>query len=124
MPDLVTFLGARIDEDEAAARQAGVGGWTSGSHEITECVVDGPDIRLYDEGGHDEHQARHIVRWEPRRVIAECEAKRALVDEHRREHDPCDHAYDTSLMGWLCITLRTLALPYADHPDYRDEWRP
>ena len=23
-----------------------------------------------------------------------------------------------------CPTLRALALPYADHPDYREEWRP
>lgn len=23
-----------------------------------------------------------------------------------------------------CPTLRMLALPYADHPDYRQEWRP
>jgi hypothetical protein len=23
-----------------------------------------------------------------------------------------------------CLTLRLLALPYADHADYRQEWRP
>jgi hypothetical protein len=26
--------------------------------------------------------------------------------------------------GWPCQTLRLLALPYADHPDYRPEWKP
>ncbi|MEV5894733.1 DUF6221 family protein [Nonomuraea fuscirosea] len=25
---------------------------------------------------------------------------------------------------WPCLDLRDLAAPYADHPDYRDEWRP
>jgi hypothetical protein len=26
--------------------------------------------------------------------------------------------------SYPCDTLKLLALPYADHPDYRDEWRP
>ena len=52
--------------------------------------------------------------WSPneaRRWAAECEAKRRLI-------------------RWLDdFTLREqglslLALPYADHPDYREEWKP
>jgi hypothetical protein len=52
------------------------------------------------------------------RMLAECEAKRRIV-----EH-----------LGWIVDNegrnivernvLRLLALPYADHPDYREEWRP
>ena len=45
------------------------------------------------------------------------------IDAKRRILDECnwggpDHAdvYDA--------VLQRLALPYADHPDYRDEWRP
>jgi hypothetical protein len=52
----------------------------------------------------------------PARIHAECEAKRRIVGLH-----PCDNcgaAFDP------CETLRLLALPYADHPDYREEWRP
>ena len=47
------------------------------------------------------------------RVLAVCEAKREIVDWHglTLEHD-------------ACRTLRALALPYADRPDYREEWRP
>jgi hypothetical protein len=80
-------------------------------------------------------------------VLREVEAKRAILAEHqlsgssdiRAERqgqwgrpEPalalgcrvCD--YDD---GWLggsdgCPTLRHLAAVYADHPDYRDEWRP
>lgn len=27
------------------------------------------------------------------------------------------------LTGGWCLTLRLLALPWAGHPDYREEWR-
>jgi hypothetical protein len=27
-------------------------------------------------------------------------------------------------VSWPCLTLRALAPPYADHPDYRQEWKP
>jgi Family of unknown function (DUF6221) len=58
----------------------------------------------------------------PARVLAECKAKRAIVGRHQqyegngiceecRHYDPCD-------------TLRFLAAVYADHPDYREEWKP
>jgi hypothetical protein len=31
---------------------------------------------------------------------------------------------DDSPVEWPCDTVLALALPYADHPDYREEWRP
>jgi hypothetical protein len=31
---------------------------------------------------------------------------------------------DDSPVEWPCETLLALASVYADHPDYRDEWRP
>lgn len=55
----------------------------------------------------------------PGRVLAECEAKRRIVAEANRfegDDDPGAHV----LVG----VLELLALPYADHPDYREEWRP
>ena len=56
--------------------------------------------------------AEHIAAWHPTRVIAECRAKRQVVeavaaDDATRE-----------------LVLRSLAVVYADHPDYREEWRP
>lgn len=54
-----------------------------------------------------------------RRVLADCEADRRIV---------------TAASGWASADAdtqaamenikRLLALPYADHPDYREEWRP
>lgn len=59
----------------------------------------------------------------PARVLAECEAKRQIVELHhsRLPHDTtCRDCQRT----WPCQTLRLLALPYADHEAFRDEWRP
>lgn len=92
----------------------------------------------------------HIARWDPARVLAECEAKRQIVAEHPevtvwstgesysgdRIDEPewfCGRCVDTSArqpwtdvdrVEYPCPTLRLLALPYADHPDYRQEWAP
>jgi hypothetical protein len=51
------------------------------------------------------------------RVLAECEAKRRIVGlatlpERQSFSSP-----------WV-DALMALALPYADHPDYREEWTP
>lgn len=44
---------------------------------------------------------------------AECDAKRRIVDEWLSR---------STAGGWF--HLACLALPYADHSDYREEWRP
>jgi hypothetical protein len=74
----------------------------------------------------------------PARVLAECEAKRRIVawcSERERidvsEYgDGGDAARESHFLpGGLIhkadsVVLRYLALPYADHPDYREQWRP
>jgi hypothetical protein len=63
--------------------------------------------------------------WTPARILAECEAKRRIVEIHYNgspETDlnrcsPCD-----TVGADPCPTLRALSLPYADHPDYLPEW--
>lgn len=125
--ELVDFLRARLDEDEAAAKKAKPGPWHAdgdrggvyGAHPTDE-VVD------YTES------AAHIARHDPARVLAEVEAKRQLLDLHQpaeTEYVDGDICYTCDdLRGvepaYPCRTLRLLALPYANHPDYRDEWRP
>ena len=93
---LTGFLLARIAEDEAAARASG---W------------DGPCYECQGASG-------GVMEFDPTRVLAECEAKRRIVALIREaqvrgmdeDHDP--------------YVLRALAAVYADHPDYRTEWRP
>ena len=57
--------------------------------------------------------------YRPARVLAECAAKRAIVEAFS-EWD--GSVYD----GWTnaaSIVLPALAAPYADHEDFRAEWR-
>jgi hypothetical protein len=59
------------------------------------------------------------VVYDPARILVECEAKRRLVEELARMED--------EEMGWDGIeqwVMSYLALPYADHEDYQEEWKP
>jgi hypothetical protein len=103
---LVEFLLARIGEDESKTG-----------------VPDPQDERTWsiDPGVGD---------WpmiSPARILAECYAKRRIIDEIRIFPDvySCDAAYNESQECNVSeMTLRLLALPYADHPDYDESWRP
>ena len=68
-----------------------------------------------------------IACHDPARVLREVEAKCALLDRFLPDVVSADeqineewHAGSTLADDLLC----TMTLPYADHPDYRDEWRP
>ncbi len=69
--------------------------------------------------------APHFARWDPARVMAECETKRRIV---ALEQEWLTEMED--ILGKLpevhrgSLTLALLALPYAAHPDYQEEWRP
>jgi hypothetical protein len=76
--------------------------------------------------------ARHIARWDPARVLAECQARRQIVEfaqeatgmeisldlEFGQSHR--DEAADPYIGDRI---LHLLAAPYAGHPDYRPEWK-
>ncbi|MBH1939139.1 hypothetical protein I5Q34_33605 [Streptomyces sp. AV19] len=91
--------------------------------------------------------AEHIARHQPARVLAEVEAKRRIVDayavvlgeqgvlreqmrialaEGREEDFMRMHRQESNLIErarHLAPATQALALPYAEHPDYREEWR-
>lgn len=130
---LTEFLLARIADDENTAACAGHGNGLVFHDWNAEWVqVELPDNArpIYD--------VRHIRTFSPERVLAECEAKRRIVDEHEsREVASLDRetwAQTFTVCGRCrvgerqivapCPTLRLLALPYADHPDYDQSWRP
>ena len=98
---LADFLLARIAEDETVAREAQdqLDDWTARGLSVSGGVVDSVEAHKY--------------RWFPTRVLAECEAKRRIVEEREKWNN---------VLG-LNFACRALALPYADHPDYREEWR-
>jgi hypothetical protein len=78
--------------------------------------------------------AEHIARHDPARVLAEVEAKRQIMECHESwvagNGDTicgrCEREHIDGRPGghFPCQTLRLLALPYAGHPDYRQEWKP
>lgn len=140
---LAEFLLARIAEDEAVARAAfrreprrwhgkmteDDGHWSTGSHEGDAERIDGIGITIYDEGGHSLEQATHIARHDPARVLAEVGAKRRIVERHFLDPGTPSHPMDRAGCAWCddhwpCEDLADIALPYADHPDYRQEWKP
>ena len=107
---LVEFLLARIHEDEADARLA-VKGFPTGEWTHDGGVYAGHETNDVADWFYND-TAYHVARWDPARVLAECDAKRRII-EHCGE--------------WVwpdCRVLHLLALPYADHPDYRAEWKP
>lgn len=107
---LAAFLLARLDEDEAAAREAG--------------VVPGGDVAVASlpDGVH-----RFVTANGPARVLREVEAKRAIVEAHEALSKPvkvADRLMFPSLQGALEIALRRLASVYRDHPDFDEGWLP
>ncbi|MFG2722699.1 DUF6221 family protein [Streptomyces sp. NPDC048416] len=70
--------------------------------------------------------AEHIGRHDPARVLAEIEAKRQLLDRYEAMESGVlvMIGVESILSEYRRVLLPSLALPYADHPDYREEWRP
>lgn len=68
----------------------------------------------------------HIARHDPARVLAEVEAKRKLLTEYAevRQNEGADYEWAGGWASGLGKAVALMALPYADHPDYRDTWRP
>lgn len=137
---LTEFLLARIAEDEAVARRR-VG---TGFHHFERIPHEGKaggriGYWLDDwQGSGFIDVTEHIARHDPARVLAECEAKRRIIElHHPKEPDGCDawndgrcivcvkfHAdMDCEQMAYPCPTIRALAQPYADHPDFDPEWK-
>lgn len=110
MSELTEFLLARIAEDEGVARAATLG-------------HDGRPVDAFDwdygpgsERDMTTAQDEAHRTWSPWRALAECEAKGRIVGQ----------ASNVEWGGYAVrdVILGHLAAVYADHPDYREEWRP
>jgi len=139
--DLVEFIRARLDEDERLATRAAtlcgchpaVPVWRfEGDEGAGRIVIEGdphPDThaspnrlrKCWDKSYANKFAAEHIVNHDPARVLREVEAKRALLAACV-EYDDMPAGMSGSGLAYQVEEL--LALPYADHPDYRPEWSP
>ncbi|MFJ3597916.1 DUF6221 family protein [Streptomyces sp. NPDC090126] len=151
MDDLVQFLRDRYDEDEQAARAVGYERIETGEYMWNSkylLLQGGKGGESKATAEFDGDLADHIARHDPARVLREVEAKRQLLNDHPIEretyprpasggkdvggpHFPfgcatCHAEPDTGEVHGFgyCLTWKALALPYADHPDYQDNWRP
>jgi hypothetical protein len=105
--DLADFLRARLDDDERTAGRC--------------CYTDQPWIGLVD------YRGAHYLGLSCARILADVQAKRRIVRLHGAcgtGAGCCDDGGRGGPEGIGCTTLAYLALPYADHPDYDEAWRP
>jgi hypothetical protein len=130
--DLVTFLRARLDEDEReatwAAEEAGGAVWTIRSIDVV--LFD--DTDRYVSGNAQNEVRDHIARHDPARALREVAVKRRILSdvyEPLRElesaiQDENDTGEDPSI-NWHEVSDRllcALAAPFAQHPDFDPAW--
>jgi len=120
---LTEFLLARIAEDETVAIEV------RDSHDpLTWAASDYPDTGAWGMGAGDGPSGYYSVVIDPDRVLADCDAKRRIValepTETPDDLDGFTREWELGQAAALGSVLSLLALPYADHPDYRKEWRP
>lgn len=135
--ELIDFLAARITEEEQAAQA---------QMEVRRDRY--PAVDFTPDGG----EVGYRVNWgpwlraEPLHILAECVAKRAIIEVARAGGDtaaivseieakgnysaellavlaPLVQSFEDALDHSLKIILRLLALPYSSHPDYQQEWK-
>lgn len=132
--ELIIFLRARLDEEQIEAEQ---------QDDSEDLWIDPWEIRL---------ETLHVpgydhLRIARTRVLADVGARRSILDSYtdaleelaglRRQMrtaiiEDSDafmqmHRRESALivtMQFLTPIIRTLALPYVDHPDYQQEWQP
>ena len=136
-PQLDEFVMARIAEDKRiAARAADDDPDASRAVHLPDAAPSRPRPGPASATARHSATAEHVARFDPARVLADCAAKRWIVQACR------DARPDTAFLGTrpgglpdfpltpadihqlAALTLALLALPYAGHPDYREEWRP
>ena len=137
--DLTAFIQARLSEDEAAAEAATPGPWKAETYIDenepvgVEYLVSAPAEAHIVAGaglGHDQAEAEtiHIARHDPARVLRDVTAKRAILAEYLNAAAEAERFPQGAAVAvrdaMLLFAIYPLAAVWADHLDYRDEWKP
>ncbi|MEU0374653.1 DUF6221 family protein [Streptomyces sp. NPDC006283] len=123
--DMVSFIDARLTEEEQVAWDAGGASWR--------CPADLPG-EVHDRtsaiaftvrgAGYD----RHIALQDPARTLARIETSRVLLGEYvqvaDRDSDRPDNDFASGRAVGLGFAVRQLAAEYAWHPGYKAKWLP
>lgn len=123
---ITEFLAARYDEDEAQARSAIDNRMRANIHPSDK----GPQTYGPVDISDDSELGDMAIGAEY--VLADIAAKRAIVVEHTCQcPDPdcgdcgaCSGDHHADPTPAPCTTLRLLAQPYAEHPDFDESWKP
>jgi len=128
---ITEFLTARLDEDEAIAREIDVDRWhmhPNGDQPRVDTDADAWSAITSDAPGVSRGAtAEHIARHDPLHVLSDVAAKRAIVAEFEQIHQDYRTSHTPTLEGQRLGLLKAvafLALASADHPDWNEEWRP
>lgn len=128
MDDLITWLRAQIDDDEHKI---------AGMEREQERTRTAPIFRNYPP----DWLAGVDIFVSPKRWRDEVDTKRRVLDAHGLDHECIaltgsgDHSVvdggpwelwepESTADHGPCFVIRCLALPYANRPGYREEWRP
>ena len=130
MSEIADFLRARYAERQALAEAASPGPWHANEEADEVVAVDG--ITVADGFALSGRQLRatvqHIAANDPTAVIAECDAKLAvikLMDERPKYAEGDTEVDHYGALGMAEEALRRLAQPFAGHPDHKgEEWAP
>ncbi|MGW4757738.1 DUF6221 family protein [Streptomyces chartreusis] len=129
MDELVEWLSEQLDEDKRMAQAATwceeAGAWHAapspfGARDkgqrwyVEDAMDDGVVSHVDPRASDDQGAARHIAEWDPARVLREIDAKRRILATLREEGGD----------RMFADIFQLLALPYADRPGYREQWRP
>lgn len=131
---LVEFLLSRLAEDEAVAKAAHDGIYTTsdGHWNIHYMGYDGTWPMPSASPGDDDEAfpwTIHASRHDPARVLADVAAKRQIVSmvaesaTYLPNDDPDDPVEWNGEVHQAAAVLKALAQPYADHDQFREEWR-
>jgi Family of unknown function (DUF6221) len=121
--DLIAWMREQLDQEERVAlaarashgmfagdETAAAGRWRQGysGGEETGSRIEGDGFIIFAEGGHTAEHAEHIAAWHPVRVLAEIEAKRAVIAL-------CEDSESYERIA-LQLVVCTMAQPYAGRP--------
>ena len=130
MDDLIAFLTAQVNQRQALLMQAVKQGKLGNPMDRSRSTV-AIEMRIRGLGDTE----LDVIN----QMIQEIEAVRLLLEEHHTtvsEKGPgfplhgneywCEtcHVPGDEAGTYWCMTLRLLAMPYADKPGYRERWRP
>ena len=111
MDDLIAFMRARLNEDQA---------------EIEKHPDDAFEIDGFNAGAETGYPGMPILTIGKKRALREVEAKKRII----RAHDAhcggfCEASYPhAGIDAAHYWSIKVLASAYDDHPDYNERWRP